>query len=222
MHAVSHANRHSAKSEGTSTQRRTLRPNHSLRPVHRSSRIDPRHCAMDSDANGADERSLDAESRSKRCLWARGGAGAGGQVGGAAHGARRPGGVWDGVWGLWCGVVVIRLPVRSMCLDEDRCMRDCVLGATTSSYVLLPGHLQSIGKFGIFPIRQVQELLILQLHVTRLCAQGRFLLILHAAVAVDEQDVQQTHALLWSMISNTFNKREKARESGDIPGSRGW
>ena len=49
-----------------------------------------------------------------------------------------------------------------------------------------PSHLERINKLDILPIRQIQPLLVLQLHIPGCSADGGFLFILRHAVEVDE------------------------------------
>lgn len=54
-------------------------------------------------------------------------------------------------------------------------------------------YLQSIHEFRVLPIRQIQELLVLQLDVTRCRTHGRLLLVLPLRVPVDEVAVDEAH-----------------------------
>jgi hypothetical protein len=67
---------------------------------------------------------------------------------------------------------------------------------------------QRIHKLRILPIRQVQPLLVLELHILRLRSQNSFLGILPPAIPVDEQHVHETHA--------------PAADDGDLGGNVAW
>jgi hypothetical protein len=67
---------------------------------------------------------------------------------------------------------------------------------------------QRIHKLRILPIRQIQPLLVLELHILRLSPQNSFLGILPPAIPVDEQHVHETHA--------------PAADDGDLGGNVAW
>lgn len=73
-----------------------------------------------------------------------------------------------------------------------------------SAHSLHQATSKRIHKLRILPIRQIQPLLVLQLHILRLRSQQHFLRVLSLAVPVDEQHVQQAHG--------------PARDDGDLGG----